>query len=467
MYQGGAAMGRWYRLDSAAKVFPAAMAENNSTVFRGAVILTEPVDPGKLQQAVDIVLKRFPSFAARLGNGLFWNYLYENNNRLIVEEERTYPSAVINPKDNNGFMIRVLYYDRRLSVEVFHGLTDGIGALEFLRTLVYQYLLLTGKPVDDEGLILLPQDEPRAEEVEDSYRKYYEALRIPKTEIEKPHQIKGTSFKPYGHNVTHFVLSTAGLTRYARSMKTSLTGYLASLLIQAIYSEESRHNPVTKPIIIGIPVDLRRVFPSRTLRNFYIGTRLIVPMAPNRTLEDLVDEVTSQLKQNVSKECLQFMLAATTSVRYERIPGVRIAPLVLKNVFIRQMYRHFGDTTTMNLSNLGKISWPSSVEKHIHAMEFVSYPKANTPINCAVGSCNDRLNISFIRNIVEDGVIRRFAELLSSHTGLEVEIYSNNWGTQESHPLYPVYRLEQPAPRRTATWKPGRIIKEWRAIFHT
>ncbi|MGB4265782.1 MAG: alcohol acetyltransferase, partial [Limnochordia bacterium] len=101
-------MGRWYRLDSAAKVFPAAIAENNSTVFRGAVILTEPVDPDKLQQAVDIVLKRFPTFAARLGNGLFWNYLYENNSRLMVAKEQTYPSALIDPEANNGFMIKIL-----------------------------------------------------------------------------------------------------------------------------------------------------------------------------------------------------------------------------------------------------------------------------------------------------------------------------------------------------------------------
>lgn len=459
-------MGRWYRLDSAAKVFPAAIAENNSTVFRGAVILTEPVDPDKLQQAVDIVLKRFPTFAARLRNGLFWNYLYENNSRLMVEKEQTYPSALIDPEANNGFMIKILYHSHRLAVEFFHGLTDGVGALEFLKTLVYQYLLLTGKPVQDEGILLLPGAEPKPEEAEDSYQRYYQAVKIEKMEIEEPHRITGTVYKPYGHHVTHLVASASELTGYARRMRTSLTGYIASLLIQAIYMEESKRNAVTKPIIIGVPVDLRRLFPSQTLRNFYIGTRLIVPAASSLELEDLVNEVTKQLKQNVAKEHLQLMMAATSSIRFERIPGVRIVPLMLKNLFIRQLYKRYGDTTTMNLSNLGKVSWPESAAGYIKGMEFVSYPKARTPINCAIGSCNNRLNISFVRNMVEDGIIRRFAELLSTHTGLEIEEYSNNWGAQENHPLYPDYRLAHPAPKRKVAFKPDRIIKEWRAIMH-
>lgn len=468
-------MGRWYRLDSVAKVFPAAMAENNSTVFRGSVILSEPVDPIILQQAVDIVIKRFPTMAVKLEKGVFWNYLYENKNELIVEEERYYPSAVIDPKTNNGFMIKVLYFSHRLAVEIFHGLSDGVGTLEFLKTLVYQYLLLTGRPVEDEGLVLLPHENPKPEEEEDSYQKYYQKMKIDKTEIEKPHQIKGTGFTPYGHHVTHLVMPASSLTRYARRMKTSLTGYIASLLIQAIYLEESKHNQVTNPIIIGIPVDLRRLFPSQTLRNFYIGTRLIIPMTPSKTLKDIVDEVTGQLRHNLAEEHLKLMLALTTSTKYERIPGVRITPLFLKSLVIKQIYKRFGDTTTMNLSNLGRVTLPSSMEAHIEGMEFVSYPKANMPINCAMGSCNDRLNISFVRNIMEDGVIRRFAELLSSHTGLEIEEYSNNWGMPKvvqnnrstGHPFYPDYQVSKPKLKPKVPLDFGKFIREWKAIVHT
>ena len=149
--------------------------------------------------------------------------------------------------------------------------------------------------------------------------------------------------------------------------------------------------------------------------------------------------------------------------------------MFLKSLVIKQIYKRFGDTTTMNLSNLGRVTLPSSMEAHIEGMEFVSYPKANMPINCAMGSCNDRLNISFVRNIMEDGVIRRFAELLSSHTGLEIEEYSNNWGMPKvvqnnrstGHPFYPDYQVSKPKLKTKVPLDFGKFIREWKAIVHT
>src|SRR5690606_37503808 len=130
--RGGKVMSNWYRLDSNAKVFPAVTSEINSAVFRGSVILTEAVNPDILQRAVDIVIKRFPVFAVKLGSGIFCNYLYENKRQLEVQQEQQYPCKVMDPRENNGFMLRVLYFNHRIVVEIFHGLSDGLGALEFL-----------------------------------------------------------------------------------------------------------------------------------------------------------------------------------------------------------------------------------------------------------------------------------------------------------------------------------------------
>ena len=119
-------MYKWYRLDNAAKVFPSVTGERNSSVFRFAAILKEKIDPELLQQAVDIVMPRYPMFSVRLRRGIFWNYLDENKQPLKVQKEHTPPSKQMDTHGDGGYMLRVIYYEHRLSLEMFHALTDGI-----------------------------------------------------------------------------------------------------------------------------------------------------------------------------------------------------------------------------------------------------------------------------------------------------------------------------------------------------
>mgnify|MGYP007007140302 CR=1 FL=1 len=41
-----------------------------------------------------------------------------------------------------NYLFRVTYYKSRINLEVFHVLTDGMGGINFLRELTYQYLRL-------------------------------------------------------------------------------------------------------------------------------------------------------------------------------------------------------------------------------------------------------------------------------------------------------------------------------------
>ena len=52
----------WMPLDNAALIFPAIRRKNWSNLFRQSVTLTEAVDPALLQQAVNELMPRFPSF---------------------------------------------------------------------------------------------------------------------------------------------------------------------------------------------------------------------------------------------------------------------------------------------------------------------------------------------------------------------------------------------------------------------
>ena len=61
---------RWEQLDNTAHIFPVIAGERLSNVYRVSVTLEEPVDPEKLQQALDMVLPRFDGFNVRLRKGV-------------------------------------------------------------------------------------------------------------------------------------------------------------------------------------------------------------------------------------------------------------------------------------------------------------------------------------------------------------------------------------------------------------
>lgn len=103
-----------------------------------------------------MALKRYPLLAVKLRRGVFWNFFDKNESPILIAEEMNYPCSPLVPKQNRGYFLRVLYYKQQISLEVFHALTDGTGAIEFLKTLLYQYFRLKGKEIDPQGIVLLP-----------------------------------------------------------------------------------------------------------------------------------------------------------------------------------------------------------------------------------------------------------------------------------------------------------------------
>ena len=114
-----------------------------SNVYRISVTLKELIQPEALQQALDMVLPKFDLFNVRLRSGVFWYYFEENNAPAPkVTEESAFPCRFIVRNKNRNYLFRVTYYKYRINLEVFHVLTDGMGGINFLKELTYQYLRL-------------------------------------------------------------------------------------------------------------------------------------------------------------------------------------------------------------------------------------------------------------------------------------------------------------------------------------
>ena len=163
-------MSQWYRIDNTGKIFHAVSSSSNSAVFRVSMVLTEMIDPVILQDALDVVATRFPSLMLRVRKGLFWDFLEQNDAILEVKKETDYPCAPIERQENNAYLIRVLYFNNRISVEVFHSLTDGNSASDFFKEIVYTYIELKHP---EKFVIDLRSQKKVKYNTEDSYIKNY------------------------------------------------------------------------------------------------------------------------------------------------------------------------------------------------------------------------------------------------------------------------------------------------------
>jgi NRPS condensation-like uncharacterized protein len=144
----------WYKLDNAGKIFPAVSKDDRSNVFRLSFYLNETIDPIILEEAVNKILPRFESLAVQLKNGLFWNYFASNERQLQVEIEPAQICKYFKPDHNHGYLFKVYYLKNKITLETFHAISDGTGALHLLKSIVYQYFKLRGFKINHEGKIL-------------------------------------------------------------------------------------------------------------------------------------------------------------------------------------------------------------------------------------------------------------------------------------------------------------------------
>lgn len=415
----------WYRLDNAARLYPAILDTRDST-FRLAMDLNELVDPMLLQQALENTLPRFPTFGVKLKKGFFWYYFEYNENTPLVEEEWDFPCGRIYTSENNWFLFKVLYYKTRISLEVFHSIADGLGAMEFFKSLVFDYLCLKGYEMDGEGLIKMNDDAPKPYEEEDSFEKYYNKGKKKKRHDVQAYRIEGIVYPRGEQNMVHGVVDVEQIHEASKKYGVKLTTFLAAVMIYAIYRDQRLDWGHKKPVRIMVPVDLRRMFPSETLRNFnsiYIVGMIFEGAA---SFEDIILRLSEQLKEVATKKEMSERI--NTNVDVTKNIMVKIVPLYLKNLGIRTAYNWFGERQyTSVVSNLGIIRLPDSMARRVKSISCATGGTDMLPIKMTVCSYNDKMNITFTRCIIESDIIKEFFRFLSREQGLKVEIYGNGW----------------------------------------
>lgn len=418
---------RWMRLDNAAKLFPAALRPDWSNVFRLSATMTETVDVTVLQSALDVTVRRFPSIAARLRRGLFWYYLQQLDHAPGLSPENSYPLTRMTRSEIRRCALRVIAYERRISVEFFHSLTDGNGALIFLKTLIAEYICQKyGVNVPAEKGVLGRLDEPSAEELEDSFLKYSGAVRAKRRE-HNAWRLSGTPTVGDFHTLTCFQIPVEPLRELAHKYNVSITTFLCAALMMALQEIQKKQVPQVskrKYIRVLLPVNLRNVFPSKTLRNFMLYS---IPEIDPRLGEYSFDEICIAIKHKIGLDITKKEMGARifANVCNEQPFIVKILPLFLKNLVMRAIFNISGERKScITLSNLGAVQLPEIMLQYVERMDFILGVQATKPGNCGAISFNNVLYLNFIRKIKEPTLEYQFYRVLRD-MGIPVSVQSN------------------------------------------
>ncbi|MBN2864161.1 MAG: hypothetical protein JXN62_13420, partial [Bacteroidales bacterium] len=303
----------WLKLDNAAKLFPAIISEDLTAVFRVTVSLKEAVRYSAIREAVAIISKRFPYFNVSLGSGIFWHFLEFNEGmpRILADEGVPCTAFAVNRK--NELLYRIILKGRNISVEFIHILTDGGGALEYLKSLLYNYLIITGKQIKSTGEIILPDTPMTEEEFEDGYNRFFKKLPPPSKLVKAWHLPYELNTRPR-LRVMRAEINLDEILEVSRKHKVSLTEYFVSVyflaLQQVFISAEGQSKKRRKKVLrIEVPVNMRNRIPSRTMRNFSL---FILPEIDVRlgtyTFDEILRSVHHQIQLGADiKQISRFM----------------------------------------------------------------------------------------------------------------------------------------------------------------
>lgn len=413
----------WFRLDNAAKIYPAIKDRELTSVFRVGVELKERVKAKQFLQAVEAIEKRFPYYKVKLKAGFFWYYLEPENLPVPVEPDMDVPCRAF---EKNELMFRVLVKENKISVEFSHILTDGTGAFEFLKTLLAVYF--------DKCCLADPsafphfeaEEAPHPEETVDAYNKYFEKISA------RPLKIPGAFHVPFRlkasprFSVLKAVVPVKDVMTLAKEYKVSLTEFLTAVYLyalQQVYGQlsELRKRASHKILRIEVPVNLRRMFPSRTMRNFSL---YVIPGIDLRlghfTFEEIVKTVYHQMELETDKKLISKMISRNVSG--ERNAFIRRVPLFIKSLILSKLYTLGTKQYSGVVTNLGKVSLGMEANGHIDNFIFIPPPPNKVlRVNCAVVGFEDKLMLAF-GNITRSNELERLFLTFLTGRGIPVKI---------------------------------------------
>ena len=461
----------WYELDAFAKTYSSIISEGRTTCFRISALFSENIDLEILQKVVISLEKKYPFYNSELKKGIFWNYLQQKKTHFMIEEEKTYPCTDIQ-KDNP---LRIIYFNNKLSIEIAHFLTDGKGAALFFQDLIEEYLekkyFLENFEKDKENDLNNKTEKKNEIEIEkinkiinfgkriNKNEKDFENKKSEKNFFEKTRELLGndsglknsqkneyvdlyekymrkvskeTTIKSAFHlpmkilekgqyHITTGEIDVESLKEESKKYGTTIGKYLLSVYFKILLD---RYSQAKNPIVIGVPVDLRKIFEETTYRNFFINITPSVDASLGAySLSEIITYLDNYFALKITKK--EFYKSIYKAMNPMQNIIIKSVPYLIKRIFFPFIFDYYGERGyTTGFSNLGIFKVNKKYEKYLKGFRFLPPPSKRCKIKMGVVSDFNKVYVNF-GNLTANYDIERDFFVYLRKRGIKSKIITN------------------------------------------
>ena len=265
--------------------------------------------------------------------------------------------------------------------------------------------------------------ETLVEEEQDSFIYNYDPnVKINRKE-KKSFRIKGTEYLKHWTGKIEANIKLDSIKKVCKEKGCTITEYITACFLNAIYVTSIKNKKKQLPVRIFVPVNLRKFFPSRTLRNFSLYIRTDMDFNQNDiTFDEILEETVKTFKEELVKEKIHGRLVS--NVKFERNFFIRIMPLALKRIAIKiGYYLLAASANTASFSNLGVVKLPSEMIPFVKGLSSPLVLLIIT-INISAISFNNNLVLDISSTIKERNIQREILVQMVKD-GVELVIETN------------------------------------------
>lgn len=461
----------WYELDAFAKTYSSIISEGRTTCFRLSALFSENIDLEILQKVTISLEKKYPFYNSELKKGIFWNYLQQKKAHFMIEEEKTYPCTDIQ-KDNP---LRIIYFNNKLSIEIAHFLTDGKGAALFFQDLIEEYLekkyFLENIEKDKKDNLIDKTEKKKEVEIEkinkiinfgkkiNKNEKDFENKKSEKNFFEKTRELLGNDsglknsqkneyvdlYEKYmrkvskettinsafhlpmkilekgQYHITTGEIDVESLKEESKKYGTTIGKYLLSVYFKILLD---RYSQAKNPIVIGVPVDLRKIFEETTYRNFFINITPSVDASLGAySLSEIITYLDNYFALKITKK--EFYKSIYKAMNPMQNIIIKSVPYLIKRMFFPFIFDYYGERGyTTGFSNLGIFKVNKKYEKYLKGFRFLPPPSKRCKIKMGVISDCNKVYVNF-GNLTANYDIERDFFVYLRKRGIKSKIITN------------------------------------------
>ena len=362
----------------------------------------------KTQEAVNITRSRYPYFDVSLQRVEREYYFVSNDRPLsVLPYEKKAP---LGSKANHFHQIALDYREKTIGVDFAHYLTDGAGAYEWMKTLLYYYLSgKTGRKLDARGIRLAGEDIP-----EEELSPVPGDIPLPSPKRNQMPEVLTVSRSEYKPVRYHFVLEEEPFIALVKSLGATPNTFFAVALTRML----RKANPEDKRLVrIAVCVNERKALGLELAHQSLVGGAVLAfeESLESLPLRELFVRVKAMFKEQISSERIldsfSALRALTDLIVAKETDAERCA-------FAQYVRKYANNSVSSTVSYVGKANF-GEMEEYIEDFATIALP--TTGMLAELSAIGGKVYVDLIMAEADEGypeeLLRILDEFALPHRG--------------------------------------------------